>query len=1596
MEIDRGRRIDPIRFGIPQLDELFHVDPEREQRDSENTLSTATSLTILGQDGTGKSVFALHAAAQYVLTALTTRPDERTPLVLYLSTDLRFEAASGIWNSFKLGFPYQRYVPFIGEYDLQVRMRRKRDNEPLLLVNLRHYAPLARGGASGSILADYVVGGRSPSEARDGVLEADVAFVDLARDTTGDDWLFAARLLASLPARPKGRPNFLVLDSVAGFETLVGVRNSFGEEMSRRSRIAQLVRAAGSNWHTLFVVEESELANGHQPEEYVSDTVIHLRRSLDGKTERRTIEIEKSRGGAFGAGRHPFELRDGAGSSTGSWENADDPRTLIHSTDAEQIARIEAWKSSRSASAAPATDPAVLPSDERTQSALTERCNSYVQVFHSLDHLNRLFSAQSTEAGHHDAEGGQVDGEELARGPYEPVGIPYLDEMLGASVKEPRVFGLPPGSVSALIGEGGTKKEALAEQFLLHPYANLPRVFAFAICLATQWLEQLDEKSALDINAVIRDPKHARRAWDDSGRDKDQPLQTHLLTRASTWLDEFPERRAELTKLAVDSADWALPQETRRFAPPLIGRWDVFKYLEERAAGPRSELWERKIIIALTILRMSAGLVQPTVMITTHDKNAEGLATRVLDRCDKRLEEVLARLHIVLLGNEAEAARRFRLIRCSLARVVQRNMLVRRIDAMNLSGAEIWHIISQQIVHARVAFGWSRGVARKLGNATGDSRSSSIRVVIGDLRLLRDIYPSVANDSLFLATLIFRLHRYGVTSLIVDSDHGRPDLAPTHAHSWALRSLVDRQILTWKVPFFGEQRVAVTVNPPSMIGASGVIRELVNRASGMASSDMGNDTIDVDPAFELFSGLEAGQPERIPLKLVLYRETPAFEEYADAERAFLSRVFAGLDADVSMLEVLDTSHYQALRDYCQMPVSTKLPYTLVFAVDGFWALGKDAALKNQTSYLFDYLAPRSGMPRFDDGLLPQARAGDLLRTRHAYQQDMFDLFPSPDGPTNRHSHFDVRAHDRRTSHYRSRIPPADPHIDRVPFTWDFGFMLCDERLWTSSREIPLTARDPTQEDGKRLTVGQVWDGLHRLSALDRNSKDEEHAPAGAQSDGVRTHRPRSDAPNIGWREFLEACAVIAIAEKRRRKDGVVPFDLAVSLPDAFLCALFEIWFSEIVADANRVAEASRFVRETGATPAHPELQELLVFADAWCAGVRRFLGSISAECYTPVESETRSTPLVVIVDLLRSDPRAAENGRESPEDRDDSLENRFGKAKCALHDEQSLDGLMAAHLPASKDESVRRLLSTKLKVLRLHRTFESTGYTLQLYKAWLLLLEVLDFDRLVQSKPDGRLATDLQPNPQAVAARHWYKTAANALRQESEMRSHASKVPVRLPGHFSTRGDWFLAVAKGSRSFRLGDMALDILTSRRANRARLARGIGLPTRRIVDPPALDATRTAISVCTPDGDKNVLYDRLLHLAGDFALPDAKPSATSFYWLFRSGLRDYDVQATVLRDWSYRLLSWTQAYRMQHRSSWVGGGGFVPYDDLVAGRLEKVKEFDSFVTFPKRLDYLVKELTAASLHIVGTRKDGAAVSSRGCSDRQGVHTDSDGGP
>src|SRR6266404_5982051 len=97
-----------LRFGINSLDALFGDTGEAPGIKLTGDGKGATSLCILGPDGTGKSVLALHLASRYLADCLDESEAGFVPRVLYVSTDLRRDMAELMWRNFLLDQPNRR------------------------------------------------------------------------------------------------------------------------------------------------------------------------------------------------------------------------------------------------------------------------------------------------------------------------------------------------------------------------------------------------------------------------------------------------------------------------------------------------------------------------------------------------------------------------------------------------------------------------------------------------------------------------------------------------------------------------------------------------------------------------------------------------------------------------------------------------------------------------------------------------------------------------------------------------------------------------------------------------------------------------------------------------------------------------------------------------------------------------------------------------------------------------------------------------------------------------------------------------------------------------------------------------------------------------------------------------------------------------------------------------------------------------------------------------------------------------------------------------------------------------------------------------
>jgi hypothetical protein len=464
--------------------------------------------------------------------------------------------------------------------------------------------------------------------------------------------------------------------------------------------------------------------------------------------------------------------------------------------------------------------------------------------------------------------------------------------------------------------------------------------------------------------------------------------------------------------------------------------------------------------------------------------------------------------------------------------------------------------------------------------------------------------------------------------------------------------------------------------------------------------------------------------------------------------------------------------------------------------------------------------------------------------------------------------------------------------------WDFGFLLCNERQWQQAAKGKISCKVPFRPGGSRTE--EIFDRMVRWRP--KRGGEERPGVAGGSAE-----------VSVTWREFLQACQVVAKTEHMRSLRPSPVFDAATASPESLTCLLLEIWLSEIAEDIYT------FRKLLDHWPEVDQLRDVHRDITNWLERAEGCLSRLSSSTYQPMDDSSFAS----LADMLTCDP---------------------GEFPSPGGPEQAIGGYW---------EKFNNEQKAALRRFFLVSGFSSKGYGLHLYQTWLLLVEVFSFEEYLDDKANFELRRNRVPDERAAATRHWYKTASLACNESRE-----PLAPSRLPGRFSIRGDWFLAVAEGSRSDRLADLAVDVLSSRRANRTRLHLGLGLPVRDVVPTDDFGVMRTRMNVKSSDVLHDVLYRDLLAMGGKFLKGNENDS---FFWGFRTGFANYDRQAVVVRRWIQRMFTWTIRFRFEQ--AWEWGGGFNAYDDLSEGKTCVVKGYASPHYFFAGLRALVADLKAA---------------------------------
>ena len=1030
----------PFGFGISDLDRLFENSSKLNVRQ--------WSCAITGGNGSGKSILALHVAANYLANARENRQEGnpvRAPRVIYVSSDLSFEQAEAIWEGFGLNFMDARKIV------LQKAYKEFKSQKELIEFMLENN-PFANGEIKliqiDPVNKEDVHKLLSYSSESDGTESSKMYFLDLQRNTTGDDWAFLNSLTGFLGTEnPKKNgsddtlrfSDLIIIDAVEGLQTITGEIDAYGEGRSRRARVAQLARNCTSTDTNLVFVIEKENDNIREPEQFITDYVFALRTKNDSDYIQRAIEIEKFRGCAHARGEHEIMFRTGKGTFSGDESHIDDPRITWLPTffkeqsngDTSKREIVDLIKKMGTQDVRLIFEKDFLKADS-DKDLHKDPLRAIVSHFEKHGDLQHLAHIKVMESVHYWNAKFREDHYQLPLEQLPPTfGIDLVDSLLGkkpsSGSDSSHLHGthqgaenlhphssMPTGSVTLFLGDAGTPKSKLARRFLSR-------------ALKTKNLR-------------------------------------HELSRAETTPGDSPTP-GSIVGGTAGSRSTLRPKKSGIL-------------VENDPSADDSDIGGIAIYFTTDMIDKSSVI----------DQLSEHIAQDINDEDPSKIanfnqQKARIRDHIKLMESDSTTARLF----------------VRRLSARRLTTAYLLSVVKMQLE-------WAESQVERLNSGRKKNliKKSDIRFVIDDWSQLIETHPNLAHDPLFLQSLLSLIRSKGVMTILVSTQPGKPYLSPTERNPSDLRRIDEQQVYFWNVSFHGERRTAITCLLDNKGDFDPEIYEI--RSSNIKNSI---ECIKVSREFGFYSGLESGEAKRVPLEVRLVGHSDktqhtngvAFPTYYKQASDLLENLFSSADGKV--LKVHHTDDYESQAVLADWTDGSPQGKTMVIQIDEFWNCRPNMLMNLERYWKKDVVAkwsqsesrfvqsdsesdvyalwqtldqPECNSGKYESEEVDSAREKLLLAGKSIPEED--------------------KNKDKNHVH-RMNLSREDNHpyweIDRIPLYWDFGFIIADKALWESCANNHV--RDLR---GKTWPIHEIWDQLCLPDDRIRNS---------GNCDGILRKRP---------------------------------------------------------------------------------------------------------------------------------------------------------------------------------------------------------------------------------------------------------------------------------------------------------------------------------------------------------------------------------------------------------------------------------------------------------------------------------------------------------
>jgi hypothetical protein len=1105
-------------FGIPELDALLRPANLKSQTDTAMAGELHYFVACIeGSAGSGKSTLALHCAAQHAKMGAT---------VVYISTDWSFSQALGLWNSYKLGHPAgdrnqqtHRYAGpdahsgpndhAIPNHEVEIRPLTSRIGKPMGSAA----GPLPKSAAE--LIGDRA-SGLGGEERQAGV----VYFLDLSREDLGDEWSFTERLLGSLkrrrdPAFGSEQDDLVVVDSLPGLEVLSGQIDSYGSQVGTEVHLSRLIRLASeSGMNLLYTAGSEEPAGRNMRAEAQADFVYQLAADACYGTPKRQLQIVKARGYSHLLAPSIIEFRSDKPTFSSGKEDLD------HGSTQNFYAYL-------------------YPSLGSLLDSIKERQFRVVDIPEPSE--NRAVCA---------------------------TGIQFLDNLLVRAASSERStekqptssladrFGVPTGTALSVVGDQHTHKSAIGMAFARYTFTRVGRrVFGLLQVPIDGEVLEGDFLSALPLRSI--DSWHRYRLECLTGDDFDISIKAEVESNSEKF-EEALRARTGKGGAALQESDGSYRLGLKKIVRKLWDNIDVvetfceamdkeFPQLEVNVGGGLSDAEEVVISRIRRVLRLSFMIAsrprisRRALLVTTRfvmlqefaQEAAHYMAMRFAPQISGILE--LLRQKFKLNGSirrELEARFNADFIR------YYNHIIFESLDYRRLVGADVVPSILFDIVR-RYSFEILSRMQIKAQRPRRPSQpeferfewldpilpeeSVRLRIVVDDLQAVREAAVRASRGEEFedfLSTLTTFLRSRNLTCCLIESNSSGSDMGGLGPLGRPEKVI---SVNLAKVRFKSGSRVAISVDPAVQDDYHGVVREL--KLVEMNSTFVPHPRIRlpfVDPDFELYENLGTGDPKIVGLKVMLYRETKGWEKYYSEVNSFLGRVVTSNvePKDPEVVFPIEPKDYITLQDLATFQNSADLPCTLVLQVDGYWALRREGDLRDLTHYLRRQL---------DSGFEFERAKEDQFFAYVARVSSVLDKQRVLVGPGDAKSRLeqyrlDSRA-DRNGVIYSPHFPRSDDgdrwddFIDRVPFTWDFGFLLVEDTF----------KGDPA--------FSKMFNGDRGIGGVAKGA--------------------------FSWQDFLDACSACSASRSAALGEALIPFRLGADFPETMDSVVLEMMFSDL-------------------------------------------------------------------------------------------------------------------------------------------------------------------------------------------------------------------------------------------------------------------------------------------------------------------------------------------------------------------------------------------------------------------------------------------------